>query len=73
MKHILDPVINATHANVIQLSVPHRHDLINESCVNREAKVFNNNLRNRLKHFNNVKMIEVSSDREMYTKHMDNI
>jgi hypothetical protein len=69
MKHILDLVINATHTNVIPLSVPHRHDLINESCVNREAKVFNNNLRNILKRFNNVEIIEVTSKRELYTKH----
>jgi hypothetical protein len=69
MKHILDLVINATHTNVIQLSVPHRHDLINESCVNREVKILNNNLRNRLKRFNNVEMIEVTSERELYTKH----
>lgn len=54
---------------MIQLSVPHRHDLINESCVNREVKIFNNNLRNRLKRFNNVEMIEVTSERELYTKH----
>ena len=69
MKHILDLVINATHTNVIQLSVPHRHELIIESCVNREVKVFNNNLRNRLKRFNNVEMTEVTSEREVYTKH----
>jgi hypothetical protein len=69
IKHILDLAINATHTNVIQLSVPHRQDLINESCVNREVKVFNNNLRNRLKHFNNVEMIRVTSEREMFTRH----
>jgi len=64
---------NTIHTNVIQLSVPHRHDLINKSCVNREVKIFNNNLRNRLKHFNNVEMIEVTSERELYTKHGQHI
>ena len=70
MKHILDIVINAAHTNVIQLSVPHRHDLINESCVNKEVRIFNN-LRNRLRRFNNVKMIEVPM-REIYILNMDN-
>ena len=69
MKHILDLAINADHTNVIQLSVPHRHDLVNESCVNKEVRIFNNNLRNRLRRFNNVKVIEVPNERNFYTKH----
>jgi len=44
MKHILDVLINSTHTNVILLSVPHRHDLINDLCVNREVKVFSRSL-----------------------------
>jgi hypothetical protein len=40
-KHILYQLINSTHTNVILLSVPHRHGLIKDSCVNREVKVFN--------------------------------
>jgi hypothetical protein len=43
-KHILDLLINSTHTNVILLSFPHRHDLIKDSCVNREVKVFNGSL-----------------------------
>ena len=44
LKHILDLFINSTHTNVILLIVPHGHDLINDLCVNREVKVFNNSL-----------------------------
>jgi hypothetical protein len=44
MKHILDLLINSTHTNAILSSVPHRHDLINDSCINREVKVFNRSL-----------------------------
>jgi len=68
MKHILDLLINSTHTNVILLSVPHRHDLINDSCVNREVKIFNRSLRNRLKCFGKVELIEVVNEREFYTK-----
>ena len=69
MKHILDLLINSTHTNVILLSVPHRHDLINDSCVNREVKVFNVSLQNSLKGFGKVELIEVVSEREFYKKH----
>jgi hypothetical protein len=69
MKHILDLLINPTHTSVILLSVPHRHDLINDSCVNRKVKVFSVSLRNRLKGFGKVDLIEVVSEREFYTKH----
>ena len=43
-KHILDLLINSIHTNVILLSVAHRHDLINDPCVNREVKVFDRSL-----------------------------
>jgi hypothetical protein len=69
MKHILDLLINSTHTNVILLSVPHRHDLINDLCANREVKVFNRSLQNRLKCSGKVQLIEVASEREFYTKH----
>jgi hypothetical protein len=68
-KHVLDLLINSTRTNVILLSVPHRHVLINDLCVNREVKFFNRSLRNRLKCFGKVELIEAVSEREFYTKH----
>jgi len=44
VKHVLDLLINLSHTNVILLSVPHRHDLISDSCVNREVDVVNSSL-----------------------------
>jgi len=69
IKQILDLAINATHTNVIQLSVPHRHDLLKDSCVNKEVRNFNINLQNKLGRFNNVTMIEVPKERDLYTRH----
>ena len=69
IKHILDLSIHASHTNVIQLSVPHRYDLSNESCVNREVWKFNNRLRIGLNCFNNITMIEAPDERELYTRH----
>jgi lysophospholipase L1-like esterase len=68
MKQILESVINANHTNVILMSVPHRHDLIRNSCVNNEVGAFNRRLRKRLKRSENVEMIDVVSDRVCYTK-----
>jgi hypothetical protein len=67
-KHILDLLIDSTHTNVILLSVPHRHDLIKDSCVDRE-EVFNGSLGNSLKCFGKVKLIDVVNEREFFTKH----
>jgi hypothetical protein len=69
MKNILEFVMNANHTNVIIMSAPHRHDLIKNSCVNKEVKAFNRKLCKRLKRFEKVKMIEVISERAVYTKH----
>jgi hypothetical protein len=51
------------------MNVPHRHDLIKDSCVNREVEAFNRKLRNRMKCFKKVELIEVDSERELYTRH----
>ena len=69
IKHILELLINSIKTNVILLSVAHMHDLINDSCINRELNVFNSSLQNRLKCFGKVELIEVVSEREFYTKH----
>jgi hypothetical protein len=68
-KHILDILINSTHTNVILLSVPQRHYLTNDSCVNREVEVFNRSLSNSSKCFRKVELIDVVSEREFFTKH----
>ena len=69
MKHILDLVINSSNTNVILMNVPHRHDLMKESCVNKEVEAFNRKLRNRMESFKKVELIEVGSEREHYTRH----
>ena len=32
------------HTNIILMEVPHRHDLIQESCVNKEVKKYNSRI-----------------------------
>jgi len=69
MKHLLEFVTNANHTNVILISSPHRYDLMSNSCVNIDVEKFNRKLRKRLERFRKVEMIEVISERNLYTKH----
>jgi hypothetical protein len=73
MKHILDLLINSSHTNLILLSVSHRHNLISDSCVNREVEAFSSSSRNRLKCFGKVKLVDVINEREFYTRHGQNL
>jgi hypothetical protein len=38
LKHILDVVRNSNHINVIVMTVPHRRDLVRNSCVNNQVE-----------------------------------
>jgi len=67
MKYLLELVMNATHTNIILMSVPHRYDLMETSCVNHE--IFNRKLHERLKRLTKVEMIDVGNHRTLYTRH----
>jgi hypothetical protein len=42
--HITNFIKENSHTNIILLSVPHRHDLMESSCVNNEIRSFNRKL-----------------------------
>jgi YbbR domain-containing protein len=44
LKHILNFIKHSNNTNIILLSVPHRHDLMDSSCVNSEIRTFNRKL-----------------------------
>jgi hypothetical protein len=73
MRHILDFVINATHTNVIVMSAPHRHDLMSDSCVNKEIEKFNRKLCLRLERLGRVEIIDVVNDRNLYSRHRQHL
>jgi hypothetical protein len=73
MRHLLDFVINATHTIVIVMSALHRHDLMSDSCVNKEIEKFNRKLRLRLERLGRVEMIDVVNDRNLYTRHRQHL
>jgi hypothetical protein len=69
MKHLLEFVINTNHTNVILISAPHTYDLIRNSCVNNEVEMFKRKLHRRLERFRKEEMIDVVSERNLYTKY----
>jgi hypothetical protein len=42
------------HTNIILMEVPHKYDLIRESCVNKETQSFNNQLRKCMESYEHV-------------------
>jgi len=62
-------VDNHNETNIIVMSVPHRHDLEANSCVNQEVNVYNKKLKQLLKSFDNACIIDVDTDRDIFTKH----
>ena len=57
------------HTNIILMEVPHRYDLIQDSCVNKEVARFNHIIRKRMKAQGNVEVMKVNVDRRAFTKH----
>jgi hypothetical protein len=51
------------------VSVPHRHDLIQSSCVNSEVKSFNRKLLKHTKAHQHVSILEISDDENLFTTH----
>ena len=69
LRQIRNFVENMKHTNVIVMSVPYKHDLAPNSCVNHEVKVYNRKLRKHLKVHDNLCVVEVDNERELYTRH----
>jgi len=55
--------------NVLVVNVPNRFDLEAYSCVNDEVKAFNRKLDKHTKSFQNATTVNVTSDRDHFTKH----
>jgi hypothetical protein len=54
---------------VIAINVPHRHDLSPSSCVYNEVKTFNRKLEKLCKAHENLSVLPVDSERDLYTRH----
>jgi hypothetical protein len=55
--------------NVLVVYVPKRFDLEAHSCINYEVNTFNKKLGKHMKSFRHASTVEVTSNRELFTKH----
>ena len=62
---------NRRNTNVIIMNAPHRFDLEESPCVNKEIKVFNRKLKKKKKitqRYNHTKVIDMSINKDHHTK-----
>jgi hypothetical protein len=57
------------HTNFILMEVPHRYDLVQDSCVTKEVEKFNSRIRQHMKVLENAEVMKVNLDRRGFTKH----
>ena len=55
--------------NCIVMTVPHRFDLDNNSCVNTEIQMYNRKLTKVAKHLNKVTVVNTVTERKFFTRH----
>jgi len=61
--------IQNKHTNIIAVTPPHRHDLPDFSCVNKETQVFNRMLCKLLKDMNHAIVVDTNLTRDNFTQH----
>jgi hypothetical protein len=57
------------NTNIIVVTAPHRHDLQESSCVNKEVMVFNRKLHKITKTMDNVELLQTKLNRTDFTRH----
>ena len=62
-----------SRTNLILMDVPHRYDLEQDSCANKELEKYNRRIRKDMKVFENTEVIKVDLDRRGFTKHGQHI
>jgi hypothetical protein len=58
-----------TNTNIMIISIPQRHDLSSESCVNKEIRAFNRKLHKSMRNKQLIKVLDCNIPREGYTRH----
>jgi hypothetical protein len=69
ISNMSDFVKNSSGSNVIVINAPHRHDLIPNSCVNKEVAKFNRLMKKVIKQNPNIQLLELELDRSHFTNH----
>jgi hypothetical protein len=67
LTHIRKFALQNEHTNVIALTPPHRYDLKDSSCINKEIQVHNRKLHKLLKDMHHVSVIDMNLTRNEFT------
>jgi hypothetical protein len=62
-------VSDIQNTNILIITVPHRHDLQESSCLNKEIDFFNSKLQKMMKTNVNVKTVQANLNRSDFTRH----
>jgi hypothetical protein len=66
VSNVSDLAQESKNTNIVLINAPHRHDLIPESCVNKE---YNRLMRKVAKLYTNVHFLKADLDRSHFTRH----
>ena len=66
--HLRKCIENRRNTNIMVVAPPHRYDLHESSCVNKEIVVFNRKLHKSVKTADSVKLIQVPLNRSDFTR-----
>jgi hypothetical protein len=69
LKYLRNIINTNQNTNIIVVTAPHRHDLQESLCVNREVVVFNRKLHKIVKIMDNVKLLQTKLNRNDFTRH----
>jgi hypothetical protein len=69
LKYLKDFINHRNNINIIALAAPHRHDLQETSSINNEVQVFNRKLHKIFKTMDNVKILDISLNRNNFTQY----
>jgi lysophospholipase L1-like esterase len=69
LKYVTHFVQNRRNTTVIIMNAPHRFDLEETSCVNKEIKIFNRKLKQIMKRYNHTEVVDMNTNRDHYTRH----
>ena len=69
LRHIRNFIKSNNHTNIILVSVPHRGDLMQSSCVNNKIRSFNRKLMKSVTAYQHASILEMVSDRKLFTNH----
>jgi len=69
LKHLQNFINHTSNTNILTLAAPHRHDLQQTSCINKEIHVFNRKLHKIFKVRDSVSVIDIDVHRSNFTQH----